>query len=65
MKRGIAKTTGTMAGFKTIGYGKAAMEEVEAKLEILRTCMFSVLLYASETSTIKKRDQELLTLEMK
>lgn len=54
-----------MAGFKTIGYGKAAMEEVEAKLEILRTCMFSVLLYASETSTIKKRDQELLTLEMK
>ena len=64
IKRRIAKATGAMEGFKTIW--KSKVMKVETKLEILRTCIFSVLLYASETWTIKKRDKDrLLAFEMK
>ena len=40
--------------------------KTENKLKILKTCVFSVLLYASETWTLKEIDkQKLLAFEMK
>ena len=64
IKRRIAKATGAMAGFNPIWRSKVIRKSV--KLEVLRTCVFSVLLYASETWTMKKEDQRrLLAFEMK
>ena len=64
IKRRIAKDTGAMAGFNPIWRSKVIRKSV--KLEVLRTCVFSVLLYASETWTMKKEDQRrLLAFEMK
>ena len=38
---------------------------VQNKLRILRACVFSILLYASGTSTLKETDRKVLALQMK
>jgi hypothetical protein len=64
IKRRIAKATGAMAGFNKVWRSKDI--SVETKVEIIRTCIFSILLYASEAWTIKKADKDrLLAFEMK
>ena len=64
IKRRIAKATGVMAGFKTIWRSKHI--SVETKVRIIRTCVMSVLLYACETWTLRKKDKDsLLAFEMK
>jgi hypothetical protein len=56
--------TGTMASLKHIWYSKKL--RLENKLRILTTCVFSVLLYPSETWTLKEADRKkLLAFEMK
>jgi hypothetical protein len=47
IRRRISKATGAMASLKHIWNGKKL--RVQNKLKILTTCVFSVLLYASET----------------
>jgi Domain of unknown function (DUF6451) len=47
-----------MAGFMNIWKSKNI--NVEIKLEILKSCVFSVLLYACETWTLNKKDKDLL-----
>ena len=56
IKRRIGKATGTMASLKHIWNSKKL--RIENKLKILKTCVFSVLLYASETWTLKRDRQE-------
>jgi hypothetical protein len=64
IERRIGKATGAMASLKHIWKGKNLT--IENKLRILTTCVFSVLLYASETWTLKKTDEKkLLAFEMK
>ena len=53
-EKNIELATGAMAGFNKILNVKTA--------EILRTRVFSVLLYATETWIIKKTDQDRLML---
>ena len=64
IKRRISKTTGALASIKhIISNGKI---KVESKIKILTTTVFSVLLYASETWTLKERDKKkLLAFEMR
>jgi len=38
---------------------------VDIKLNLLTTCVFSVLLYAADTGTIKKHERRLLAFEMR
>jgi hypothetical protein len=64
VKRRIARATGAMAGFKTIWNSKHI--STETKLNIIRTCVMSVLMYACETWTLRKKDKDLLlSFEMK
>ena len=64
IKRRIDKATGAMASIKHISNGKKLT--IENKLRILTTCVFNVLLYASETWTLKETDKrKLLAFEMK
>ena len=64
IRRRIALATGAMAGFNKIWRSKDIRMNVKA--QILKTCVFSVLLYASETWTIKRTDQDrLLAFEMR
>jgi hypothetical protein len=64
IKRRIGKATGTMASLKHIWNSRKL--KLENKLRILTTCVFSVLLYASETWTLKEVDRKkLLAFEMK
>jgi len=64
IKRRIARATGAMAGFKTIWNSKHI--STETKISIFRTCVMSVLLYACETWTLRKKDKDSLSaFEMK
>ena len=64
IKRRIGKATGTMASLKHIWNSKKL--KIDNKLKVLTTCVFSVLLYASETWTLKETDKKkLLAFEMK
>ena len=64
IKRRIGKATGAMASLKHIWNRKKL--RVDNKLKLLTTCVFSVLLYASETWTLKETDnKKLLAFEMK
>jgi hypothetical protein len=64
IKRRIGKATGALASLKHIWNSKKL--KIENKLKILTTCVFSVLLYASETWTLKEADRrKLLAFEMK
>ena len=64
IKRRIGKATGAMASLKHIWGNKKL--SLDNKLKVLTTCVFSVLLYASETWTLKQTDRKkLLTFEMK
>ena len=64
IKRRIGKATGAMASLKHIWNSKKL--KIENKLRILTTCVFSVLLYASETWTLKETDRnKLMAFEMK
>ncbi len=58
IKRRIVRATGVMAGFKTIWNSKHI--STETKISIIRTCVMSVLLYACETWTLRKKDKDLL-----
>ena len=63
--RGNKKTAaGTMASLRHVWNGKKLT--IQNKIRILTTCVFSVLLYASETWTLKETDKKkLLAFEMK
>ena len=64
IKRRIGKATGAMASLKHIWNSKKL--KIDNKLKVLKTCVFSVLLYASETWTLKEIDKKkLLAFEMK
>lgn len=64
IKRRIGKAAGAMASLKHIWNSKKL--KLENKIRILTTCVFSVLLYASETWTLKVTDRKkLLAFEMK
>jgi len=64
IKNRIAKSIGAMAGFKNIWNSKEI--SVTTKLNILRKCIFSILLYACETWTLRKQDRDkLLAFEMR
>lgn len=64
IKRRIGKATGTLVSLKhIISDGNI---KVDQKIQILTTTVFSVLLYASETWTLKENDKKrLLAFEMK
>jgi len=62
--RRIAKAIGAMAQFKNIWRSKQI--SIQTKLHIVRTCVFSTLMYACETWTLRKSDKNrLLAAEMK
>ncbi len=64
IKRRIARASGVMVGFKTIWNSKHI--STKTKISIIRTCVMSVLLYACETWTLRKKDKGLLlAFEMK
>ena len=64
IRRQIGKAAGTIASLRHIWNGKKLT--VQNKRRILATCAFSVLLYASETWTLKETDKKkLLAFEMK
>ena len=64
IKRRIGKATSAMASLKHIWNSKKL--KIDNKLQILKTCVFSVLLYAAETWTSKEVDKrKLLAFEMK
>jgi len=54
----MAKTLGAMAGFKKVWTSKEI--SVKTKVCILKTCKYSILLYASESWTLRKRDKDKL-----
>ena len=59
----IAKAKGVMAGFNNLW--KSKQISYSTKLTIVKTCVFSVALYAFETLTMKKADEEkILAFEM-
>jgi len=59
IRRRIAKALHAMAGFKTIWTSKEI--SVKTKFSILKACiLFSILLYASESWTPRKRDKDKL-----
>ena len=62
--RRINKAIGAMSNLNHIW--KTTNIKVENKLKLLKTCVFSTLLYASETWTVKEKDKKkLLAFEMK
>ena len=64
IRRRIGKAAGTMASLRHVWNGKKLT--IQNKLRILTTCVFSVLLYASETWTLKETDKKkLLAFEIK
>ena len=64
IKRRIGKATGAMASVKHIWNSKKL--RIDNKLKILKTCVLSVLLYASETWTLKETDKKkLMAFKMK
>jgi len=64
IKRRIARATGAMVGFKKVWNSMCI--SVRTKLSIIRSCVMSVLLYACETWTLRKRDMDsLMGFEMK
>ena len=64
IRRRIGKAAGTMASLRHIWNDKKPT--MQNKLRILTTCVFSVLLYASETWTLKETDKKkMLAFEMK
>ena len=64
IKRRIGKATGAMVSLKHVWSGKKLT--IQNKLRILTTCVFSVLLYASETWTLKEADKrKLLAFKMR
>ena len=64
IRRCIGKAAGTMASLRHLWNSKKIT--IQNKLRILTTCVFSVLLYASETWTLKEIDKKkLLEFEMK
>jgi len=54
----IAKALGAMAGFKKVWTSTEI--SVKTKFSILKTCIFSIILYASESWTLRKRDKDVL-----
>jgi len=59
----IAKAKGVKAGFNNLW--KSKQISYSTKLTIVKTCVFSVALYAFETLTMKKADEEkILAFEM-
>jgi len=54
---------GVLGGFNKVWSSRVI--SLEVKLNILRTCVFSTLLYAAETWTIKKRTKTATEFEMK
>ena len=64
IKRRIGKATGVLASLKHIWNSRKL--KTDNKLKVLITCVFSVLLYASETWTLKEIDKKkLLAFKMK
>lgn len=64
IRRRIGKATGVLASLKHIWNSRKL--KTDNKLKVLTTCVFSVLLYASETWTLKELDKKkLLAFEMK
>jgi len=64
IRRRIAKALGAMARFKKIWTSKEI--SVKTKFSILKACIFSFLLYTSESWTLRKRDKDkLMALEMR
>jgi hypothetical protein len=64
IKRRIAKAMGAMAGLRTIWKSKHIT--LQLKMKLLKVCVFSILLYACESWTLKKSDKDrLLAFEMK
>ncbi len=64
INRRIDKARSAMASLKDIWKNKQI--NLQTKLKLLRTCVFSVLLYASETWTLKRADKDRLkAFEMK
>ncbi|CAF1270699.1 unnamed protein product [Adineta ricciae] len=64
IRRRINKAIGAMASLKHIWNTKKI--KIENKLKILTTCVFSVLLYACDTWTLKEGDKKkLLAFEMR
>jgi len=60
----IPKAVGAMTGFKKVWTSKEI--SVKTKFNILKTCIFSILLYASESCTLRKRDKDkLMVLEIR
>ena len=63
IKRRIALAKGVMTGLNNIWNSKQISNIT--KLNVLRTCVFSTILYTCETQTIKKLDQQkILSFEM-
>jgi len=59
-----AKVVGAMSGFKKVWTSKEI--SVKTKFSILKACIFSFLLYTSESWTLRKRDKDkLMALEMR
>ena len=58
IKLRIAKAKGVMSGFNSIW--KSKVITYKTKLQILKTCVLSVALYACETWTLKKTDKDKL-----
>ena len=66
IKRRIARATGAMAGLKKIRKSLLPVHKHTDKLSIIRSYVMNVLLYACETWTPKKRDNDsLMAFEMK
>ena len=64
IRRRIGKAARAMASIKHVWSGKKLT--IQNKLKILTTCIFSVLLYASETWTLKETNKKkLLAFEIK
>lgn len=62
--RRIAKATGALAAFG--GIWRSRKISIKTKIEIIKTCIFSILLYACETWTLRKHDtNKLLAFEMR
>ena len=64
IKRRIGKAYGALSGFNKLWNSKAI--SLGTKIKVLRACVFSILLYACETWTLKKTDvTKLNAFEMK
>ena len=62
--RRIAKAAGAMAAFGNIW--KSREISIKTKIDIIKTCIFSILLYACETWTLRKREiNRLMAFEMR